>query len=128
VELKKRTGHASFRIASALLKHRQPGTAFGALTELLQNFKAPTRRNFLRTILGAVRRQLAFSQCVVEYAGTLSPEERQRIEHAFSAQIPENCQLSFHKTPSLLAGIRVCVGDQRWEFSLNRAIQQFLAD
>ncbi|MDR2664416.1 MAG: F0F1 ATP synthase subunit delta [Puniceicoccales bacterium] len=64
----------------------------------------------------------------VEYAGKLADADRKSLERWLAEKLGRTVHLAQKKKSELIGGIRLSVGDRRWELSVRSALAQFLAD
>ncbi|MDR0679048.1 MAG: F0F1 ATP synthase subunit delta [Puniceicoccales bacterium] len=126
---KKRVHSAARRLAVHVLSAPEPRKALSlALAEIAE--LGPVRRlSLLQALDGAFRRaKEELASPSVEYAGKLATADRKNLERWLSEKMGRAVRLAQKKNPDLLGGVRLSVGDRRWELSVRSSLAQFLAD
>ncbi|MEQ9825708.1 MAG: F0F1 ATP synthase subunit delta [Puniceicoccaceae bacterium] len=97
------------------------------VAEVLETLKAQSPRG-LRQILSlyrnAVQQEIRRCTASVAYAGILSEATQQSLLQALETKFDRKLQLDLHEDPSLLAGIKITVGDNVMEHSIRRMLSQ----
>jgi F0F1-type ATP synthase delta subunit len=121
-----RINRAASVLAEKVLTQRFPKQAVDVLFKESKSLNHVVRKVFLRAVFNAVYRRVLLSKYIVEYAGSLTDEDRNLLEQTFFDEIRSGLVPEFKKNDSLLAGIRVQMRDHRWEYSLRETINKFL--
>ena len=98
--------------------------------EVLTGLKQIKRRNYLiilKTYLVRIRRELALQTAVVSTPNLLSDETIEEISAKYSSIYGRPIRAEVEKDNSLIAGVRVRVGDDLYDASLAGRLQR-LAD
>ncbi|MFT4901618.1 MAG: F-type H+-transporting ATPase subunit delta [Lentimonas sp.] len=78
----------------------------------------------LKTYLSYIRREVALQSAVVSTPGTLSADALQALEAKFSKIYGRTIRASVQTDTSLIAGVRVRVGDDVYDASLSGRLQR----
>ena len=100
------------------------------VSEVLKGLKQIKHRNYLvilKTYLVRLRRELALQTAVVLTPNLLSDEALEEISAKYSAIYGRPIRAEVEKDNSLIAGVRVRVGDDLYDASLSGRLQR-LAD
>ena len=100
------------------------------VSEVLANLKQIKHRNYLiilKTFLVRIRRELALQTAVVSTPNLLSEETLEQISAKYSVIYGRPISAEVEKDTSLIAGVRVRVGDDLYDASLAGRLQR-LAD
>ena len=100
------------------------------VSEVLTGLKQMKRRNYLiilKTYLVRLRRELALQTAVVSTHNLISDETLEEISAKYSAIYGRPIKAEVEKDNSLIAGVRVRVGDDLYDASLVGRLQR-LAD
>lgn len=96
--------------------------------EVLAGLKEVTVRRYLlvlKTYLYYLRREIALQTAVVSTPGALSPESLDAIAAKFTAQYGRPIAAQTRIDPSLIAGVRVRVGDDVYDASVAGRLKRF---
>lgn len=96
--------------------------------EVLAGLKEVTVRRYLlvlKTYLYYLRREIALQTAVVSTPGALSPESLGAIAAKFTAQYGRPIAAQTRIDPSLIAGVRVRVGDDVYDASVAGRLKRF---
>jgi F-type H+-transporting ATPase subunit delta len=111
------------RIAKMVLQMGDdlPANVLDAFDEL-----PPRQRiKLLKLLSVALHRLLSYGKALVETAHQLSDAELDELSRKFSIKLGKTVSLQQLEAPQLIGGVRVTIGDQRWERSLHRQLQMF---
>ena len=100
------------------------------VSEVLANLKQIKHRNYLiilKTFLVRIRRELALQTAVVSTPNLLSEETLKKISAKYSVIYGRPISAEVEKDTSLIAGVRVRVGDDLYDASIAGRLQR-LAD
>ena len=89
--------------------------------EVVAGLKKTQPRNYLTVLkayLAYLKREVALQTAVVSTPGTLSPEALENIAQSFSKQYGRVITATIQNDPSLIAGVRVRVGDDVYDASV----------
>jgi len=81
---------------------------------VINSLKAKPRRGLktiLKLFLYYLKREIRYSQAIVEYSGTLEPDTLARIEKNLSVSYGRKITAVARENPSLVAGLRISVAD-----------------
>lgn len=113
-----------------LSKDEQGVVTEARVGEVLAGLKQVEHRNplgTLKTYLSYLRREVALQTAVVSTPGSLSPEALKEISAKYSALYGRPVTAEVKADPSLIAGVRVRVGDDVYDASVAGRLQR-LAD
>jgi len=79
----------------------------------------------LKSYLFYIRRAVAEQTAVVATPGALSPDTLAAIESKFSELYQRTISAVTHPDPSLIAGVRIRVGDDVYDASIAGRLKQF---
>jgi F0F1-type ATP synthase delta subunit len=85
----------------------------------------PLRKKVLRCLEQEICREASRNTCILESVGELPATTRRSMERSFSRKMGRPIALTSRENPHLLGGVRVIIGDLRWENSLRAAIERF---
>ena len=106
----------------------QPAMAVDLILSVAKKLPQSLRLSlFIELEMALRRRAAALGQPTVEYAGELLPDDKKQLDEIISKKVGTPVSLSRKLNCELIAGIRVSVGDRRWEFSVRSALEQFIA-
>lgn len=114
------------RIASLLERASYDGDVLRQSFNDASSLPVFWRKAFFSLLLKEISLRLEISQRILDFAGNLSAEKIQELVSIFSKYSPFK-PFKVRENPTLLAGIRVIIGDRRWESSLRAALDQFSA-
>lgn len=97
-----------------------------AILNRLRRLPPSKRRQMLRAYCYAIKREARRYQAKVEYAGVFSEAASQALAKALSAHYKRPIAVEAQATPSLLAGIRVSIADDIYDFSVSGRLAAFL--
>ena len=92
--------------------------------EYLEKTKPTDSLVILKAYHHLIAAEVARNQAVVEHAGSVSPETLQSIASSLSKTYQRAITATPRPNPSLLAGLRVRVGDDVYESSLANQLSQ----
>jgi len=92
--------------------------------EYLEKTKPTDSLAILKAYHHLIAAEVARNQAVVEHAGSVSPETLQSIASSLSKTYQRAITATPRPNPSLLAGLRVRVGDDVYESSLANQLSQ----
>lgn len=95
---------------------------------ILKSLKVKPRRGLktiLKLFLHYLKREIRKSQAIVEYSGALSPGTLAKIEKNLSASYARKITVTARENPSLLAGLRISVGDDVLNASVAGRLENF---
>ncbi|MDR3316975.1 MAG: F0F1 ATP synthase subunit delta [Puniceicoccales bacterium] len=121
-----RIGKVARRLTKEMLFGSQPEKILEVILAETEGLSGLTRLRFLRKLSSTVGRREISGGARVEYAGALLPEDRRRLESSFSIRVGRDVHLKPRKNQSLIAGIRVSIGDRRWEYSIGASFRRFI--
>lgn len=75
-------------------------------------------RPLLKAFYAALRREIAHGKVLIEHAGPLEPGTEERIAALFSRHRGRPVSASATENPSLVAGMRIRIGDDVYDTSL----------
>jgi F0F1-type ATP synthase delta subunit len=104
-----------------------PDSAWDELSTVLRTLAPTVRRRLCKDLLREVSRRTRAEMRQLEYAGVLSHSSVERLEKTFSQKIGQRIQFTCHNNPHLIGGIRITIGDRRWEYTVRSMLNQFLA-
>ncbi|MDR1436335.1 MAG: F0F1 ATP synthase subunit delta [Puniceicoccales bacterium] len=114
-------------LARLAVANAKPDEVILAALEEARDLPKELHLSLLHELVGLVgRSENAFARPTVAYAGELAGSDKECLGELISAKLGRTVDLRYELDASLIAGIRVCVGDRRWEFSLRRGLEQFL--
>lgn len=118
----------SFAKAIALQCVRQHASLEEILVVIREIAKLPlrTRRDFLKIFQKDLKSELYRQQQIIEFAGEITKSDIAQLEKSFSKKFAQNICFATQENPDLIAGIRVHIGDQRWEKSIRNTLNQLL--
>ena len=95
----------------------QPDRVSAVLQALVASRKPHELRPLLRVYLGAIRREIAKGEARVQYAGDLSDADKASLAASFSKAYGRPVSVVATPNPTLIAGVRVRVGDDEYDAS-----------
>jgi len=90
----------------------------GAVLAALRKNPPRNLRVILRLYAAMIERHETESTAVVESTGELSPEALEKIRSTFEVRLGRPLRVEARQNPSLLAGVRVTIGDVVYEMSV----------
>ncbi|MDR2667979.1 MAG: F0F1 ATP synthase subunit delta [Puniceicoccales bacterium] len=122
------TAHAAKKLSQLILWAPKPLETLKFAVEVAGEVLDPKPR---LDLLAALEKALARSApatatATVEYAGKLLKSDKTHLEEIISKKVGRQITLAQKNNDTLIGGIRVCVGDRRWEFSIRSALRQFV--
>jgi hypothetical protein len=119
---------AAKKLSFFVLAAADPRSALAAVLSAAEELPPSLRLELLGEMRIAFSRNAATCcRPTVEYAGKLRPADKKKLEAAVAEKIGAAVTLLQKMNGDLIAGIRLCVGDRRWEFSIRSALNQFVA-
>lgn len=107
-------------VALSFEKDRIDTNRVEAVLRAVAQFPFSRRRPVLVHYMAGIRQELKKEEATLEYAGEIS----QAIVHRIEATMSEHYKTKVHLNPiedtDLIAGFRIKIGDDVWESSLNR--------
>lgn len=82
------------------------------------------RRKLLANYLKLVRREIQKSQAVIEHAGPITQQVIATVTANLSQLTGKSITATTRESPSLIAGLRVRLGDDVWDSSVTGKLQQ----
>lgn len=122
----KKITHFAKKLAE-LSKDEQGVVTEAKVGEVLVGLKQAAPRGYLsilKTYLGYLRRQVALQTAVVSTPGRLSSEALSEIASKYSALYGRPITAQVKVDPSLIAGVRVRVGDDVYDASVAGRLQR----
>ncbi|MDR1456777.1 MAG: F0F1 ATP synthase subunit delta [Puniceicoccales bacterium] len=116
---------AARKIVHDLIRSTDPQ---GALADMFPRVRRLSGRNgiyFLKLIYGELVRLQPYTQDRVESPDGLHNNAVKRIACNFSKHLGLSVVLRNVPNPSLLGGVRVTIGDRRWERSIHSCLETF---
>lgn len=98
--------------------------------EVLDGLKQASLRRYLGTLkayLQLMRREIALQTALVGSPTKIADEALRQIEHSFSERYERDIQAVVREDPSLIAGVRIRVGDDVYDASVAGQLER-LAD
>ena len=92
--------------------------------EYVEKTKPANSLHVLKAYARLISAEVARNQAIVEHAGAVSPETLQSIASSLSKTYQRAITAAARPNPSLLAGLRVRVGDDVYESSLANQLSQ----
>ena len=117
--------NAARRVASLIFQRKEARTMGKKILQASGELPPLSRSLFLKFLLREVRRRMAFFQTKVETPDDILPSQCKELSEKFSAMLGRDIALENEKNPALIAGVRVTIGDQRWERSIRRQLDSF---
>jgi hypothetical protein len=103
----------------------ESGNIWPAVAGSVRLLPPRVRKIFLRQLLDACVREQRERRCILEYAGRLRPAAEKALERSLGRELGRPITLRGRENPQLIAGVRVTVGDRRWERSLRLGLERF---
>jgi F0F1-type ATP synthase delta subunit len=97
-----------------------------ALVQSLASKPPLERKAILGSYLKLLRRALDKETCLIEYAGSLSPQQLQAFESFFSKHYHTKIALQPILNTSLIGGIKVSIGSDIWEHTILNNLNQWI--
>lgn len=85
-----------------------------------------TKRDFLKIFQKNLKSELYRQQQIIEFSGEITKSDITQLEKSFSKKFSREIRFVTQEKPDLIAGIRVHIGDQRWEKSIRDTLNQLL--
>ncbi|MDR1438332.1 MAG: F0F1 ATP synthase subunit delta [Puniceicoccales bacterium] len=117
--------HLARRIAALAMEYGDGEACMDAISDGMSTFSREKRLIFFKLLAFAIRRWQIYGVAVVQSPGHLGGVDVERLSEKFSKKLGRPVQLINCEDRSLIAGIRVTVGDQRWEMSLGKRLEIF---
>ena len=106
-----------FRELSLLNGVVQPERVNAVLRALVATRKPHELRPLLRGYFAAIRREIAKGEARVQYAGALTDADKAALAASFSQAYGRPVSVVATPNPTLIAGVRVRVGDDAYDAS-----------
>lgn len=100
----------------------------GKLMSLVQNLKKLKLRNTKVIFLALVKELTYFYKkqtIVVESTQRLPDDQLNEIKKYFEIKLSTTLNLQFKQNNSLIAGVKVILGDNVWDYSVNSKLENF---
>jgi hypothetical protein len=119
---------AAKRLSTLVLLASAPIDALRSIISAASEELDRESRLELLEAIGKVLARVAPANCppTVEYAGKLLSDDKKRLDEIISKKINRQVTLAQRVNGDLIGGIRVSVGDRKWEFSISSALRQFV--
>lgn len=85
------------------------------ILKILAELRPPHYRRLLRAYRTFLQRELRHRQALIEHAGALSEKTIENLRDHISARYRRPIPITLRKTPTLLAGIRLSIGDDVYD-------------
>jgi len=95
------------------------------LTTLASGKKHSQMRLLLKAYQYYIKKQIRFYEGKLEHAGQLNADMVHEVQANVSARLWCKVQLKVDVVPTLIAGLRVTLGDHVWEDTVASRLQQF---
>lgn len=113
------------KLVSASLEDGVPSSArTQRVLELLRKQPERERKLLLEAYQKGMRREVARSHLVIEYAGPLSDDARDAIVATMSARAGRKLTVETRENPELIGGTRVRLGDDVYDASITGRLAQ----
>jgi F0F1-type ATP synthase delta subunit len=117
---------AAREVARELLSLPDPSRGLEDMLQGLRQLPDRGRIDFLKLILREMIRLRPYSQNCVETPDGLSDGELSGIAARFSNHLGRRGVLRSVQNPTLIGGVRVTIGDRRWDRSINGFLKAFV--
>lgn len=100
----------------------------GKLMSLVQNLKKLKLRNTKVIFLALVKELTDFYKkqtIVVESTQSLPDDQLNEIKKYFEIKLGKTLNLQFKQNNSLISGVKVILGDNVWDYSVNSKLENF---
>lgn len=97
------------------------------LPRILGGRSSAEKRQFLRLLRKAVRREQHRNTLLIESPGTLGEEVRDQLVQAFASQQEHRLYVREKENPALIGGLRVRLGDTVYDASVGGRLQALAA-
>jgi hypothetical protein len=101
--------------------------AWAEFSRALGTLPPTVRRRLCNDLMRVAARRSRLGVCRLEHAGPLPKSAVGQLEEKFSRRMGHRIHFTCKKNPRLIGGIRLTVGDRRWEYSLRASLGQFLS-
>jgi F-type H+-transporting ATPase subunit delta len=91
----------------------------GAVLQAITRKPPRQLKTLLKLYLYYIKREIRNSEAVVEYSGAVGENVLREIESIFSARYGRAISALGRETPDLIAGVRVSVGDDVYDASID---------
>ncbi|MDR2340761.1 MAG: F0F1 ATP synthase subunit delta [Puniceicoccales bacterium] len=112
-------------ITSAFMALPDPRSSFDDVLLLVQELSNAQKVRFLKSFQRELVRLRPYVQNRVETPDKLDDNELKKIADTFSSRLGRAVVLENTQDISLIGGVRVVIGDRRWERSINACLQAF---
>lgn len=110
---------------ASLINNRINENRFMSLVREIKKLKLRNTEAILRLLLSELssfyRRQTLF----VESPKKLHPKDLAKVKNTFEEKTGNSLELEFKQNKSLLAGIKIILGDTVWDYSVNNTLESF---
>jgi F-type H+-transporting ATPase subunit delta len=97
------------------------------LPKMLGGKSSAEKRQFLRLLRKAVRRELHRNTLLIESPGSLGEEVRDQLVQAFTSQHEQRLYVREKENPALIGGLRVRLGDTVYDASVGGRLEALAA-
>lgn len=97
-----------------------------ALLQTLSSKPLLEKKAILQAYLKQLRNALAKEKCLIEYAGTVSPQQLEAFERFFSKHYDKPIILEPIPNAKLIGGIKVSIGSDVWEHTIANNLNQWI--
>jgi F0F1-type ATP synthase delta subunit len=119
----RRMAHVARRIAPMIISEGGSQECADAIFEEMGVFSKGKQLALMKALLIALRRREIYSAASVQSATAIDCEAVGKLSDKFSQKLGRPVRLVQREDRELIGGIRVTIGDQRWEMSLRRRLE-----